>query len=109
MVEIQLLSDSVKVTSLALGRVPEDASKVITNDNEKESKTSDRTIHDRVDLSGTGGEMINLARGQELSREIRSKSVDEDFAATLRKAMEDIFRITRLFAETIKAAFKRWI
>jgi hypothetical protein len=67
--------------------------------------SSGRTVHDTVTLSEDGQKMINLSRGQELVGEIRSAPVDKDFAAKLTKMMEDIFRITRLFSETIKTAF----
>ena len=49
----------------------------------------------------------NLARGQELTREIRAAPVDENFFANLLKAQEAIFRINCLFSETIKAAFQQ--
>ena len=66
---------------------------------------SERTVRDTVTLSEGGQKIINLARGREVAEEIRAAPVDKDFAATLAKAMEDIFRITRLFTETIKMAF----
>ena len=64
-----------------------------------------RTFDDTVTLSGSGQKIVNLARGLELAEQARTAPVDEDFAANLFKAQEDIFRITRLFTETIKAAF----
>lgn len=64
-----------------------------------------RTVNDTVTLSGSGQKIVNLARGQELASEIRTAPVDKDFAASLFKAQQDIFRIGRLFTETIKAAF----
>ncbi len=65
-----------------------------------------RTIHDTVTLSGGGQKIVNLARGGELAKEIRAAPLDKDFAASLLKAQEDIFRINRLFSETIKTAFQ---
>ncbi|NQU61723.1 MAG: hypothetical protein HQ512_11385 [Rhodospirillales bacterium] len=64
-----------------------------------------RTVFDTVKLSDGGQKIVNLARGQELAKEFRNAPLDEDYAANLLKAQEDIFRITRLFTETIKAAF----
>ena len=66
---------------------------------------AERTVRDTVTLSEGGQKIINLARGREFAEEIRAAPVDKDFAANLAKAMEDIFRITRLFTETIKMAF----
>ncbi|MCH7832606.1 MAG: hypothetical protein IIC55_07005 [Proteobacteria bacterium] len=59
-------------------------------------------------LSEGGQKIVNLARGQELAEEIRAAPVDKNFLAKLFKAQEDIFRITRLFIETFKAAFLGW-
>lgn len=62
-------------------------------------------IHDTVTLSEGGHKIVNLSRGQELAKQIRTAPADENFSATLRKASQDIFRITRLFGETLKASF----
>ena len=69
-----------------------------------------RTGFDTVTLSEGGQKIINLARGNELADDIRSRPVDENFARKLFEAMQDIFRITRLFSENIKTAFqlRRW-
>ena len=72
-----------------------------------ESALAGRTVRDTVTLSDGGHKIVNLARGQELAEEIRAAPVDKDFAAILFKAQEDIFRIARLFAETLKAAFQQ--
>ncbi len=66
---------------------------------------AERTVGDTVTLSEGGQKIVNLARGQELAEEIRAAPVDKNFVANLFKAQEDIFRITRLFTETFKAAF----
>ncbi len=70
-----------------------------------EQVPAERTIRDTVTLSEGGQKIVNLARGGELAREIRTAPVGEDFAANLLKAQEDIFRINLLFSETIKALF----
>ena len=70
-----------------------------------EPAPADRTIHDTVTLSEGGHKIVNLARGGELAKQIRTAPVDKDFAANLLKAQEDIFRINLLFSETIKALF----
>lgn len=68
------------------------------------------TAKDTVSLSEEGQKIVNLARGEELANAIRNapKDSDKDFAATLREAGRDIFRITRLFGETIRASFNAW-
>ncbi|MBI2586486.1 MAG: hypothetical protein HYW28_11565 [Rhodospirillales bacterium] len=69
--------------------------------------SSDRTVKDTVTLSDGGQKIVNLARGNELAAEFRSKPVDEGFFAALARAREDVLRIGRLFSETIKAAFQQ--
>ncbi len=69
--------------------------------------SSDRTVKDTVTLSDGGQKIVNLARGNELAAEFRSKPVDEGFFAALARAREDVLRIGRLFTETIKAAFQQ--
>ena len=74
-----------------------------------EPARGEHTVGDTVTLSEGGQKIVNLARGRELAEEIRAAPVDKDFTANLFKAQEDIFRITRLFTETFKAAFlERW-
>ncbi len=72
-----------------------------------EAAPGGRNVHDTVTLSEGGHKIVNLARGLELAAEIRAAPVDKDFIAKLLKAQEDLFRITRLFGETIKAAFRQ--
>lgn len=66
-----------------------------------------RTVKDTVTLSDSGQKIVNLARGNELAAEFRSKPVDEGFFAALARAREDVLRIGRLFTEIIKAAFQQ--
>ena len=70
-----------------------------------EPARGERTVRDTVTLTEGGQKIVNLARGRELAEEIRAAPVDKNFLANLFKAQEDIFRITRLFRETFKAAF----
>ena len=65
-----------------------------------------RTGFDTVTLSEDGQKIVNLDRGNDLADDIRSRPVDGNFARKLFEAMQDIFRITRLFSENIKAAFQ---
>ena len=84
------------------------ADKVTAPVDTKLATPAGRFIHDTVEISDSANTIINLARDDELGAELRSKSrepVDENFASDLKKALQDIFRITRLFKETIKAAF----
>jgi len=64
-----------------------------------------RTVRDTVTLSEGGQKYINLARGQELAQEIRNAPTDGTFEATLKKALDDVFRVVRLFTESLKARF----
>ena len=66
------------------------------------------TLQDTVTLSEGGQKIVNLGRSQELAAQVRNAPADENFNTTLRKASEDIFRISRLFGETIRAAFNFW-
>lgn len=109
MVEIQSLSSGTKGTSTVGRRAPTPLPKGDPKAGLEEPGLAGRTIHDTVDISGDGAKAVNLSRGRELASEFRSKSADRDFATDLRKALEDIMRITRLFRESIKAAFKTGI
>lgn len=98
--------------NLFIARNPPGGSALSTQSANKDKTSGEpapggRTIFDTVTLSGSGQKIVNLARGQELAEEIRAAPVDKDFAANLFKAQEDIFRITRLFTETLKALFPR--
>lgn len=67
------------------------------------------TSQDTVTLSNAGGHrLVNLGRGQDLAQEIRNAPVDSSFAAKLFDAGQDIFRITRLFGQTVKSIFQFW-
>ncbi len=97
MVEIQANFATYKAISTV-------APKAEPKTGEAVERSADRTIHDTVDISGGGGKVANLARSRELANEIRSRPVDENFATELRKALEDVFRITRLFKESLRIA-----
>jgi len=66
---------------------------------------TDRTVHDTVTLSEGGQKIVNLHRAQDLAQDLKTAPVDTAFADTLKQATNDVFRITQLFAETIKSAF----
>ncbi len=102
MVEIQSVFTILKEASTSKARAP--APKAGSKAAKAETELARRVVLDTVELSS--GKMVNLNRGRELANEFRSKPVDEDFVADLRKAMEDIFRINRLFRETVRASFK---
>lgn len=70
-----------------------------------EAAKSETTVHDTVSLSEGGQKIVNLNRGQELSQQIKNAPVDKDFAENLRKATQDVFRITELFTQSVKTAF----
>lgn len=74
---------------------------------ETETSPAERAVHDVVTLSEGGQKIVNLARSQELAADLRQETDPVVFASKLRQALEDIRRITRLFAEVLKAAFSR--
>jgi len=76
----------------------------IKNDAPEEA-AGGRAIHDTVNLSSNGQKIVNLARGEQLATDLKGRDVDISFAKDLQKAFEDVFRIGRLFTETIKTAF----
>lgn len=66
------------------------------------------TLNDTVTLSEGGQKIVNFGRGLELADQIRNAPADENFSSTLRKASQDIARISRLFGETVRASFNFW-
>ncbi len=64
-----------------------------------------RTVRDTVTLSDSGQKIVNLARGYELAKEIRTAPTDKGFFDKLGRALTDVFRIGKLFIGTVKAAF----
>lgn len=76
-----------------------------STDNIASNSAPHDAIHDTVSLSHGGQKIVNLNRGQELAKQIKSAPVDQDFAENLRKSSQDIFRITQLFTQTVKSAF----
>jgi len=93
-----------------------DAAKSRTDafDNKMASKNSDdenpppaqgRTVLDTVTLSANGQKIVNLDRGAALAETIKSAPVDKDFAATLKQATDDMFRIGKLFTSTVRSLF----
>lgn len=67
--------------------------------------SSANTVNDTVSLSEGGQKIVNLNRGHDLAAQIRKAPNDENFSALLRRASQDVFRITRLFGESLKTAF----
>lgn len=102
------MSDIGSVTSGIIAQPPKTAlgRPAKATENTDAVDHGDRTSFDTVALSEGGQKILNLARGNDLADEIRSMPVDENFARNLFKAMQDIFRITRRFSETITAIFR---
>ena len=63
---------------------------------------SHRTVRDTLEIGPQGQKLINLARGAELAHELPDASDREAFDAALRKAQEDVQRITTLFGTVLK-------
>lgn len=71
-------------------------------------KVKGRAIHDTVSLSAGGEKVVNLKRGAELGNEIGNAAIDKNFADKLSQATDDVFRINRLFRQTIRSLFAFW-
>lgn len=69
-----------------------------------EGAPADRTIQDVITLSSGGEKVFNVARGLELAKEFRQGGPDQ--AKALRLAVDDVFRITRQFTQSVNAGFK---
>jgi len=70
--------------------------------------SSERITLDTVTLSEGGHKIVNLGRGLDLGKELKDAPVDKDFTETLKQSTDDVFRITQLFTQTVKAAFS-WL
>ena len=61
-----------------------------------------RGDHDTIDLSEGGQKVINLARATELGAKLPdADTTPTEFSVALKRACEDIERITRLFSEVL--------
>ena len=61
-----------------------------------------RGDHDTIDLSEGGQKVINLARATELGAKLPNADTNPtEFSVALKRAYEDIERITRLFSEVL--------
>lgn len=76
-------------------------------DSSKPVAGQDRTLQDTVELSAGAEKIVNLNRGAQLAESVKEAPVDKEFATTLRQATQDVFRITKLFAQTVRALFGR--
>jgi hypothetical protein len=63
-----------------------------------------REINDTVEVSGAG-KIVNLARGNDLAREIRAEKDPAKVREMIAAGTSDIKRIGNLFGETFKAMF----
>lgn len=63
-----------------------------------------REVYDTVDISGAG-KIVNLARGDELAKEIRDEKDLSKVVSMMSEGLTDIKRITRLFQETFKTMY----
>ena len=71
-----------------------------------EGAPTDRTIQDTVRLSAGGEKVFNVARGLELARDFRQGGAGPDQAKALRLAVNDVFRITSQFTQSVNQGFK---
>jgi ribosomal protein L13E len=71
-----------------------------------EDAAPDRTIQDVVTLSSGGEKVLNVGRGLELAKEFRQGGAGADQAKALRLAVDDVFRITGRFTQSVNAGFK---
>jgi len=88
------------------GRRVESAPSTTTENTPKDAaETSQRTVQDTVSLSEGGQKIVNLNRGQDLSASLKDAPTDATFTDQLQKATEDVFRIMKLFSQTVRSAF----
>lgn len=73
--------------------------------NQDTASAQGRTVHDTVSLSENGQKIVNLDRAASLAETIKSAPIDKDFATTLKQATDDMFRIGKLFSQTIRGLF----
>ncbi len=78
--------------------------KTATEASQKTYTPKGREIHDTVDISGAG-KIVNLARGNDLAREIRTEKDPDKVLKLIAAGLADIKRIGRLFQETFKTMF----
>lgn len=69
--------------------------------------TSERERRDTITLSEGGHKIVNLNRAKELGDELRAEKDPDAFRDKLRRALEDIRRIGRLFHEVASSLFRR--
>jgi|GEM_PF-2017374 len=108
-IEAQLSSVRDAFVQAANAAKPAPARAPASNDApSKNDAGADRTVHDTVTLSEGGEKIVNLSRGQDLAQQLKEAPVDKAFTDNLKQGTDDVFRITRLFSETIKSAFS-WL
>lgn len=79
-----------------------------TSGEKRDDAPQGRAVHDTVSLSDGGHKIVNLNRAAELGTQIKDAPVDKDFADNLMQASNDVFRIGRLFTQSIRAVFNWW-
>jgi hypothetical protein len=65
-----------------------------------------REVYDTVSLSD-GAKLVNLNRGQDLAKEVRSDKTAETLSDRIKQGSSDIERIGRLFREVFGTVFKQ--
>ena len=80
------------------------APKATTQLPQKAYKPEGREVYDTVEISGAG-KIVNLARGDDLAREIRAEKDPEKVFEMIAAGTSDIKRIANLFGETFKTMF----
>lgn len=77
------------------------------SDAAQQQSADPRAERDTVTLSDGANKIVNLNRAQELGNDLKN-AAPEDLAKKLEQASKDVFRITALFNETVRAMFARW-
>ncbi len=77
------------------------------SDATRQQNADPRAKRDTVSLSDGANKIVNLNRAQELGNDLKN-AAPEDLAKKLEQASKDVFRITALFNETVRAMFARW-
>jgi len=82
-----------------------DNKKSPSSDSDKSDGPEGRTVHDTITLSEHGQKIVNLNRASQLAETIQDAPVDKNFAEALKQATDDVFRISKLFTQTIRSIF----
>ena len=103
-VQNALKQAAVQTSKSPLERKSSDAAH---SDATRQQSADPRAERDTVTLSDGANKIVNLNRAQEMGNDLKN-AAPEDLAKKLEQASKDVFRITALFNETVRAMLARW-